>query len=87
MGDGIKIKLIAGGAMVAYLPEDYDKGNSVWPCTQGASVQDILDQLDVPPDQPLMVILNDTMVTRTSYSETLLSDRDTLSLMPPITAG
>ncbi len=87
MLEGIKINLIAGGAMSGYLPDDFDSTSKQFSCADQASVQDVLDTLSVPPSQPLMVIVNDAMVTRPDFISTLLSDGDTLSLMPPITAG
>jgi len=85
MSSTVSVKL--GGAMVKYAPKG-QPGNThdiLLPALK--SVESILDELNVPAEQPLMVILNDTMVARTEYASTLLSDGDTLSLMPPIQAG
>lgn len=84
-GLGVNIKL--GGAMLQYAPADNPGSRHVFELVKQTSVQDLLDTLHVPVEQPLMIILNDTMVARPDYGQTLLSDGDNLSLMPPIQAG
>ncbi len=82
---GVHVKL--GGAMVQYAPPDQPGSRHVLELDQETSVQDVLDKLHVPAEQPLMVILNDAMVARTEYATTVLTQGDALSLMPPIKAG
>jgi len=82
---GVNVKL--GGAMVQYAPPDQPGSRHVFELHQKTSVQDLLDRLQVPVEQPLMVILNDTMVARPDYATTVLTNGDALALMPPIQAG
>jgi len=83
--DGVHVKL--GGAMVKYAPPDQPGSRHVFELDGETSVQDVLDKLHVPIEQPLMIILNDAMVARPDYASTILTNGDALSLMPPIQAG
>ena len=83
--DGLHVKL--GGAMVQYAPSDQPGSRHIIELNHEISVQDLLDKLKVPDEQPLMVILNDAMVARPDYATTMLSNADALALMPPIQAG
>ena len=85
MSEKVNVKL--GGAMVKYSPQGAPGNKHSVDLPADKSVQSILDALQVPADQPLMVILNDAMIARTEYNQTLLADGDALSLMPPIQAG
>jgi len=87
MTTGTTISVKLGGAMVKYAPQGQPGNTHNIDLTESKSVQSILEKLKVPAEQPLMVILNDTMVARTDYANTLLSEGDTLALMPPIQAG
>jgi len=83
---GVHVKL--GGAMVQYAPPDNKPGSKhVIELDQETTIQDLLDKLRVPVEQPLMVILNDAMVARPDYATTVLTNGDALALMPPIKAG
>lgn len=81
----VSVKL--GGALVEFAPAGHSGNTHTMSLDVQTSVQDILEQLAVPAEQPLMVILNDSMVARPDYSTTLLTNGDQLSLMPPIRAG
>ena len=94
MSQAIAVQVKFGGAMVKYAPPDETSdqtkarsNNHTVNLTSDTSVQMLLDDLHIPAEQPLMIILNSAMVARPDYSTTLFSDGDTLSLMPPITAG
>ncbi len=82
---GVHVKL--GGAMVQYAPPDKPGSKHVIELDQETTIQDLLDKLRVPVEQPLMVILNDAMVARPDYATTVLTNGDALALMPPIKAG
>ena len=73
--------------MVKYAPQGQPGNTHHIDIPTDKNVQSVLDQLQVPPQQPLMIILNDAMVARPDYGTTLLFDGDKLSLMPPIQAG
>lgn len=81
------INLKLGGAMVKYAPQGQTGSKHTIALPEARSVQSILDELQVPNAQPLMIILNETIVARTDYDNTLLVDGDQLSLMQPIQAG
>lgn len=81
----MQVKL--GGAMVQYAPANHSGSRHVLDFDKETSVQDLLDRLQVPAEQPLMIILNDAMVARPDYVTTVLANGDSLALMPPIQAG
>ncbi len=81
----VNVKL--GGAMVKYAPEGKSGSSHAIELPEAKNVQSVLDVLQIPEAQPLMIILNDAMVARPDYNSTLLVDGDSLSLMPPIQAG
>jgi len=87
MSDLITVNIKAGGAMVQYMPDTASANNAAIQCDAACSVKQLLLNLGIPDEQPLMIILNDAMVARPDYQSTLLADNDTLSLMPPIQAG
>jgi len=50
---------------------------------EGSSVKDLLPRIGIPQDEPLLVILNESVRGK----ETLLQDGDTLCLFPIIAGG
>lgn len=87
MSAAATITLKLGGALVKYAPSGRSGSTHSINLPEAKSVSSILDQLQVPTTQPLMIIHNDSMVARTDYETTLLADGDKLSLMQPIQAG
>lgn len=85
MTETVTVKL--GGAMVQYAPKGQPGSTHNIEIPANNTVQSVLDVLLVPAEQPLMIILNDTMVARPEHATTLLNDGDKLALMPPIQAG
>lgn len=81
------INLKLGGALVKYAPQGESGSKHVITLPAAKSIQSVLDELQVPDTQPLMIIVNDAIVARTECSNTLLADGDKLSLMQPIQAG
>jgi len=87
MSQAVEVRVKLGGAMVQYAPADQPGSQHLMTLNQQTTVQDLLDKLHVPVEQPLMIILNDTMIARPEYATTVLSNGDALALMPPIQAG
>lgn len=87
MTDKVCVTVKLGGAMVKYAPQGQPGSTHTLELPASQSIQTVLDDMQIPLEQPLMVILNDAMVARTEYASKLLSDGDKLSLMPPIQAG
>lgn len=87
MNQPVEVNVKLGGAMVQYAPADRPGSKHVFELQQDTTVQDLLDRLQVPVEQPLMIILNDAMIARPDYATTVLTNGDALALMPPIQAG
>ena len=76
-----------GGPLVQFKP-DHAKGNSAsFDNADGLTLVKLLQELRIPSEQRLLVILNGSVVPAEAYGQTHLGNDDVLSLMPPIQAG
>jgi len=85
----ISVPVKFGGALVRYKPSGSAAGNRLDIRLTGAkpTVGQLLEILKIPADARLMIIVNDTLVSRAeAHAKTLTSD-DSVSLVPPIQAG
>lgn len=83
----VLINITLGGSLVEFHP-DNGNGNTVsLTCVDGVSVINVLQQLGIPEDKPIMAILNGDLVQPEGYKQTRMSDGDSLSLVQPIQAG
>lgn len=53
----------------------------------GASLESLLQQLQIPDNKPYIVILNDEKVSREDYADITLQEKDEIVLLPPIKGG
>lgn len=74
---GIEIKLFA--TLAQFMPENGED----YPITEGTIVQDVIDQLQLPPDDVTLIFINSVR----SSKESLLNDGDRLGLFPPVGGG
>lgn len=51
------------------------------------TVAQVLERIGFPSEQSLLIVLNDTLVTRPAISTQQLTHGDSLAFMPPIHAG
>lgn len=79
----MQVNIKAGGAIAEYVPG----GSTILDVADDASVAAIIQQLGIPSDKPLMVIVNDDLIPAPKYATTLLAQDDKLSLVQPIQAG
>lgn len=81
----ITVKL--GAALVRFRPETATRNTFPMKVPDNCSAQDVLGALGIGADQPVMLIINDTLIgpeQRTTYD---VSADDTLAIMTPIHAG
>jgi len=79
----MQVHVKAGGAIAEYVPG----GSQTVEVAANTSLKEILKELGIGSEVPLMVILNDDLIPAASYTSTLLSQDDKLSLVQPIQAG
>ncbi len=76
-----------GGPLVRFKPEDCTGNTASMENVEGLTLTALLNDLGIPEEQRLLVILNGAVIAADYYESTQLSDNDDLSLMPPIQAG
>ena len=83
----IKIKVAA--ALREHLPDNLEvtKGRLELDVAEGVTPADVIELLNIPSEQRLMVIVDDAMVPRTEYNTLSLKANQSISLNPPIQAG
>lgn len=81
------IDVTLGSALVRYLPENYSGNRLRVECGIESTLSELLSNLGIENEQPLLVILNGAVINKQAYSSTSFSENDALSLMPPIQAG
>ncbi len=79
----MQVNIKAGGAITEFVPS----GSATLDVVNDASVATVIEQLGIPSDKPLMVIVNDDLIPAANYATTLLAQDDKLSLVQPIQAG
>lgn len=83
----MRIELIAGGALVRFLPK-YANGNRAWlDIDNGITIQAYLTSIGLTDEQSFMVILNSTLIPAAEWASTRLGNGDQLYLGSPIQAG
>lgn len=83
----VSLKVKFGGPLVRFKPENAVGNTAIMDSVSELSLSKLLESLGIPHEQRLLAILNGAVVPAEAYQETLLSEGDDLSLMPPIQAG
>lgn len=81
------VALTIGSALLSKVNADFSQSSQTLALTDIDTVADVLDHIGLSQDTVLLIVLNDTMVPRTSVQSQSLTNGDSLSLMPPIHAG
>jgi len=53
----------------------------------GATLSGLMARIGLPGDETYLIIVNDSTVTRDRYGTFLLSDGDSISIVPPLRGG
>ena len=83
----MSLKAKFGGPLVRFKPENAVGNSADIVASDGLTLFNLLQNLGIPEEQRLLVILNGAVIPAEAYKTTSLSDGDDLSLMPPIQAG
>lgn len=81
----ITVKLFA--SLAEYLPPGAQRNATEVEVPDGASVQEVLDRLDVPQEKTHLVICNGLYVPHSLRAVETLAAGDTLALWPPVAGG
>lgn len=77
----IEVNLYA--TLARYLPTPLEKGNCVMDVTGGATVEDVLQQLNIPADLVKLIFVDGVHASR----ESILKDGSRLGVFPPVGGG
>jgi len=83
----VPLNVVFGGALVRYKPADATGSAASLLDVEGLTLPEVLARMEIPEDQPMMIILNGNIVTPENRAQTVVNDNDNLSLMSPIQAG
>ncbi len=66
-----------------------DRGRATLTLEEGASLQDLIDLLEIPDKQAQMVLVNGEQAPRPVHvrSALLLKEEDTIAIFPPLAGG
>lgn len=81
------VALSIGSALLDQVDPAYRAASQHLSITGDTTVSDVIERIGLPTQASLLIVLNDTLVTRPNISTQLLTNGDNLSFMPPIHAG
>ena len=81
------VALTIGSALLSKVDAQYRVSTQTLSSSDVKTVADVIALIGLSPETVLLIILNETMVPRTSVQTQSLTNGDSLSLMPPIHAG
>jgi molybdopterin converting factor small subunit len=77
------VELRLFGHLREYLPAPGEGPGVEWDVPAGSSVGDLVSRLEIPPQDPKIVLVNGVHAVR----ETILQEGDRVSIFPPIAGG
>ena len=81
------VALTIGSAILSKVNSEFSLSTQTLSLATITTVADVLKHIGLAEDTVLLIVLNDTMVPRTTIQTQQLTNGDKLSLMPPIHAG
>ena len=66
---------------------EFERSDGAVAFAHQASILEVLSELGIPHDQVGPVSLNDSIVSKDRWGDTVLSEGDQLTVMPPIKGG
>jgi len=79
--------LSIGSALLDQVKPEYRAASQHFALTDNTTVADVMESIGLSSQLSLLIVLNDSLVTRPNVSSQRVSNGDNLSLMPPIHAG
>lgn len=79
----MKVEVSLYGSLARYLPEGTQGRTVVLDCPDGATVEQVIDQLGIPKPYPTMLLVNGIHAD----PDTPLNEGNLLALFPPLAGG
>ena len=79
----MKIEVALYATLSQYLPPGAQNRRAVIEVKDGATVREVMNQLDIPPELPNILLVNGRQAPET----TVLKDGEALSVFPPLAGG
>ena len=83
----MKITFKTSGIMSEILPADASDDQMMLEVADGATITDVMAQLNLPEDEFYLIILNDVVSPKAVRSKTVLNEGDELGIFPPLKGG
>ncbi len=83
----MKITLKTGGLLTRYLPKGTEGRSAEVEVPDGANVLEALAALDIPADGRFLLSVNSAAVRPDDREDHVLTEGDTLSILPPLKGG
>ena len=81
----ITLKLFA--LLDKYLPQDAVKNQAQITVAEGATVMDVINAINLPPEHCHLVLVNGVYVTPSDRETHVLNDGEALAIWPPVAGG
>ncbi len=83
----MRITVKTGGLLGEHLPAGSSGNQAELDVEDGAGPLDVIKQLNMPADQPFLIILNGEVVPTAERPGTKLGENDELGIFPPLKGG
>ena len=83
----MKINIELYASLMALLPPGTERFRRQLPVADGSSVQQIIDQLKIEPEQAHLVLVNGAFINPDQRALHVLNENDTLAVWPPVAGG
>lgn len=83
----MKINFKTSGIMSDLLLPGLNDDQAEIDVAEGATITDVIAQLDLPEDDFYLIILNDVVSPKVARSTTVLNAGDNLGIFPPLKGG
>jgi sulfur carrier protein ThiS len=83
----MEISVTLFGGLRHFLPAGSSFNKCKISTAEGASLENLLQQIPIPANKPYIVILNDEKVSSEDYAGITIGEKDEIVLLPPIKGG
>lgn len=83
----MKITVKTAGLLTRHLPPGNTGSTAEIDVAEGATPNDVVVQLGMPPGGSYLIMLNGTSLPKAERATRALAENDTLAIMPPLRGG
>lgn len=85
---GMKVELKLFASLSKYLPAEAQRTNRLEvQAAPGATVRDLIERFQVPPERCALVLVNGLFVPPSTWQDRILVEGDVLAIWPPVAGG